>query len=148
MAEYIKNTGKERGARVRFILIKFMKKKIYNLLRWSEKYTKTDMVYLVNGGFWLNINQGVTSFSGLVMAIALGNILSPEIYGTYKFVLSVMTLLCIFSLNGMSNAIIRAVAMGAEKTIYDSIRTKMRWSVIGLAISIITSTFYIFAEQN
>jgi len=29
-----------------------MRSKIINLLRWTQKYTKTDIVYVVKGGSW------------------------------------------------------------------------------------------------
>jgi hypothetical protein len=40
-------------------MIEKIKNKIYNLLRWSEKYTKTDMVYPVRVA-WLTLSQSIS----------------------------------------------------------------------------------------
>jgi O-antigen/teichoic acid export membrane protein len=123
-------------------------KKIQFWLKWSEKYTKTDMVYLASSGLWINISQGFSTLSGLILVIALGNILPPETYGNYKFILSVVSILCISSLNGMSNAIVRSVSQGNESTIYPAIVSKAKWSIIGSIGSLFLSGYYFFINQN
>lgn len=42
--------------------------RIYKLLRWSQRYTRTDMVYLAKGGTWLSLAQGVATLAGLARA--------------------------------------------------------------------------------
>jgi hypothetical protein len=41
-----------------------LKYKAYTFLRWSERHTKTDMIYLTKGGFWLTLAQVISSASG------------------------------------------------------------------------------------
>ncbi len=48
-----------------------LKNKIYKGLKKSEKYTKTDMVYLTKGGFWLACGQIATAVSGLLLTLVL-----------------------------------------------------------------------------
>ncbi|HEX9608834.1 MAG TPA: oligosaccharide flippase family protein, partial [Candidatus Paceibacterota bacterium] len=95
-------------------MVERIKRAAYNVLRKSERYTKTDMVYLTKGGIWLSISQGVAMVTGLLVAIAFANLLTPETFGTYKFVLSLAGIIGAFSLTGMSTALIRSVANGQE----------------------------------
>ncbi len=64
-----------------------LRAKICNFLRWSEKYIKTDMIYLVKGGFWLTLGQIISSVSSLLLVIAFANLLPKETYGIYKYFL-------------------------------------------------------------
>ena len=65
--------------------MKNLKQKIYEFLRWSQKYTETDNVYLLKGGFWLIVNQIISISTGIVLYIAFANFLSPHDYGIYKY---------------------------------------------------------------
>ena len=58
-------------------MIQKIRNKAYNVLRWSEKYTKTDMLYLAKGGSWFTVGQVVSSSSVLLLAIAFANLLPP-----------------------------------------------------------------------
>jgi len=40
---------------------------LYKKLRLSEKYTRTDMVYIAKGGFWLTFGQSITSILSLIL---------------------------------------------------------------------------------
>jgi short subunit fatty acids transporter len=64
------------------------KSKLISLLRKSEKYTKTDMVYLLKGGFWLNLNNVISSGLSFVLSILFAKYVSKEAYGSYQFLIS------------------------------------------------------------
>src|SRR3990172_6841992 len=84
----------------------------YQLLRQSEDFLKTDMVYLTKGGFWLSLGHGVAMLAGFFISIAFANLFPKESFGTYKFILSMVAMLGAFSLTGIGVAITQAVARG------------------------------------
>ncbi len=118
--------------------------KIYNLLRWSEKYTKTDMVYLATGGFWLTIGQIVSTASSFLLAIAFANLLPKETYGVYRYILSTVGILSIPALAGMSTAATQAVARGYEGILIPAVKTKIKWGSLGSLASLAFAGYYYF----
>lgn len=115
----------------------------YHLLRWSERYFKTDMVYLAKGGFWLTISQILTSASSLILAIALANILPKDAYGSYKYILSLTGILSIFTLPGIETAVTQAIAKGLDGSFKTGLVAKLRWGVITAVISLLASGYYL-----
>ena len=91
-----------------------MQNYLYRILRWSERYTRTDMVYLAKGGFWTGVKRVFGIPLGIGLSIALANLLTPEDFGVYKFVLAFAGIITAFSLTGMSTAVMQAVAQGYE----------------------------------
>lgn len=120
-----------------------IKQIIYDLLRKSQKYTGTDNVYLAKGGFWLTLGQVVSVLSTFLLAIAFANLLSPENYGQYKYILSLLGILQIFSLVGMKKAVTQAVARGLEESFYSGFKTKLKWSICGSLVAIGLSAYYL-----
>lgn len=119
-----------------------MKALLYKLLRKSEKYTKTDMVYLAKGGFWLTLGQIVSSIASFLLAIAFANLLPKETYGTYKYILSILAILSITTLPGMGVAITQAVARGYDKSLSSALKLKIRWGLLGALASLGIATYY------
>ncbi len=128
-------------------MFKKIKAKLYNFLRWSEKYTKTDMVYLAKGGFWLTLGQFFVSISAFLLAIAYANLLPQEIFGTYKYILSIAGILGALSLTGMGTALIRSVAKGYEGTLQFAFWKNLKWSIFIIIFSILGSIYY-FLNDN
>ncbi len=124
-----------------------LKAHTHRLLRKSEKYFKTDMVYLAQGGFWLGLGQAISSLSALALAIAFANLVSPETYGTYKYILSIAGIFSIFTLPGLSTAVTRTSARGGEGVIHTATRTRVLFSLLGTLIALIGSTYY-FLNNN
>ncbi|TSD02426.1 MAG: polysaccharide biosynthesis protein [Parcubacteria group bacterium Athens0714_24] len=116
--------------------------KIYNILHWSEKYTRTDMVYLFRGGIWLFLGQIISSLSVFLLAIAFANLLPKETYGTYRYVLSMAGILGVFSLTGMGTAITRAVARGFEGILKKAFWIQMKWGLIMFFASLAVGIYY------
>ena len=100
------------------------KERFIRLLKWGEKYTKTDMVYLFHGGFWLTVGQVVTTLSVLALGIVFANVLPKDVYGTYKYLLAIAGIFSLFTLPGMNVALIRAVARGFGGSYYSAASTR------------------------
>jgi O-antigen/teichoic acid export membrane protein len=113
-------------------------------LRFLERYTRTDMVYLARGSFWLGIGQIVSSGAAFLASIAFANLLAPETFGIYKYILSINSLLLITTLAGMDSAVTQSVARGYEGTLALGVKTKMKWGVFGTIISLGIALYYFF----
>ncbi len=124
-----------------------LKTKLYNFLRWSEKYTKTDMVYLASGGFWLTLGYGINIIKGLTISVLMANLFPKESYGYYKFILSIFSLVGIFSLSGMSTAIIQSTARDLDGIFDKAIKVVRRWSWLG-SLSLLAAALYYFTKNN
>ncbi|MCB9798596.1 oligosaccharide flippase family protein [Candidatus Nomurabacteria bacterium] len=119
-----------------------MKQKLLELLKKTEKYTQTNMVYLAKGGSVLMANGIVGALTSLVTSIALSNLLPRETFGTYKYILSFITLLHLTTLPGMSVAVARSVARGYEGGVRAALRAMMQWGTVGSLIGLGISTYY------
>jgi len=124
-----------------------LREKVIELLRWSEKYTKTDMVYLAEGGFWLTTSKVIGIGASLLTSIAFANLLPEETYGIYRYVLSIMTLLVIPTLSGIDTALTRAVAKGYDNTFFPALKAKIKWGVLGSIASVALAGYY-FIQGN
>ncbi|MDD4332936.1 MAG: oligosaccharide flippase family protein [Patescibacteria group bacterium] len=129
-------------------MINKIKNKTYNLLRWSEKWMQTDMIYIAKGGFWLTLGQIISSASSFLLAIAFANLLPKETYGIYKYILSVAGILSIPTLSGINTAIIQAVARGYEGTFNRALKTKILWGILGGIASLFLAGYYYYLGNS
>jgi len=127
--------------------LNFLKAKTYHFLRWGEKYTKTDNIYLTKGGFWLTLGHGVAVLAGLVLTIGFANLLSKESFGTYKFILSLAGILSSFSLTGLSSVITRSVARGFEGSLKIGFLANLKWSFV-VFVGGFAGALYYFLNDN
>jgi len=128
-------------------MIYLLKERFTSLLRDSEKYTRTDMVYLARGGFWSFFSQIVGSLASFLVVLLLANFLSKEEFGQYRFVLSLISIIIILTLPGIDPAIIRSIA---RKTILDFpniVKTKIWWGLWSAGVSLLISGYY-FSRGN
>ncbi len=119
-----------------------IKNKAYKTLRWSERYTKTDMVYLAKGGSWLSGYQVLSSAAAFLLAIAFANLLPKEIYGQYKYVLSIVGIFTILTLPGITTSLVRSVARGFESSYLPALRAQIKWGLLASLGSILLAGYY------
>ena len=124
------------------IIIDKLKKKFSKLLSSTEKYSNIDMTYLVNGAFWLIMAKGIASISAFAVTILLTNLLPKEIFGQYRFVLSMLPILLIFTLPGIGTAVTRTVARGARIDLQTIVKTKIKWGFLGSLATLSTALYY------
>jgi O-antigen/teichoic acid export membrane protein len=119
------------------------KDRLYRLLRWSERYTRLDMVYFASGSFWQTFGQVGSSALSLLLVLAFANFLPKETYGTYRYLLSLAGILNIFTLSGMSQAVAQAVAQGREGVLRTAVRYQIKWNVILMLASWVLGVYYL-----
>lgn len=116
---------------------------LYRFLRWTERYTKTDMVYLGSAAGWMAISRGLGSILSLCLTFFLAALLTKEDFGSYRFVLSAFAIVTAFSLTGMNTAASQSVARGKEGVIRDGFYIGLRWSIPMTVLSFSTSAYYL-----
>lgn len=124
-----------------------LKTKTIALLRWSEKYTKTDMVHLASGGFWLLLSQTLVFLLSFALLWVFANFTSPETYGLYRFLITVVAILSIATLPGMRTALVRSVALHQSGIASKMIRYRIRWGLFGTLGGFLVATYY-FIQQD
>ncbi|MEN9614160.1 MAG: hypothetical protein RLZZ347_467 [Candidatus Parcubacteria bacterium] len=124
-----------------------MKQKAHQILKWSEHYLKTDMVYLTRGGFWLTVGQGTSSLLSLILATAFAHFISKEVYGNYKYILSLTGMFSMFSLTGIGTALVRSIAKGYDGTLRYNFWLNIRWSIIIFLGSLVSSLYYFYNDN-
>lgn len=124
-----------------------IRQKIASVFNTGDRMLKTDTRYLTKGGFWLSVGQVVAMFSGLFLSLAFAHLFSKESFGTYKFVLSIVGVISIFSLSEMTTAVTRAVARGFDGALRQGFRSNLKWSV-GIFITGIAVAGYYYINAN
>lgn len=125
-----------------------IKSKVVFGLKWLSSYTKTDMVYLVKGSFWINANTIITNGLAFVLSILFAHFVSKETYGTYQFIISMSGILGGLTLMGMNNAVTGAVARGFDGTLRASIAEQMRFLYIPLLVGFAGAIYYLFFNNT
>lgn len=119
----------------------------YRLLHQSDKFFKADMVYLAKGNFWQMSGQVITSILSLGLAVLFANLLPKETYGLYKYILSLAGILNIFTLTGMNQAIVQAVANGNDGAFKTSVKYQLKWNSMQLVAFWILGSYYFFNDN-
>ncbi|MBT3419271.1 MAG: oligosaccharide flippase family protein [Candidatus Magasanikbacteria bacterium] len=125
----------------------FLRNKIYSLLRFTEKYTKTDMVYLTKGGFWLSLGQVFNALGGFLTLYIFSTFAPQHVFGTYQYVLSIVSVLYVFALPGIATALTRAFAKGVDGVLIRAIRMKLLWGISASILSLLLALYY-FINSN
>lgn len=120
-----------------------IKQTILNLIEKLSKIFKIDLKYLARGGSLLTIVQLSSAFFGFLMTLAYANYLSPEVFGTYKYVLAAYTIITLFSLPGIDSAMIETISRGNQGAMWHGLRTKFKWGFLG-SLACLIYAFYNF----
>ncbi len=139
------------NARVYGIVVLFMeadpKSWLYRVLRALEPYVKTDLVYLAKGGSLLFINQVVSALAMLALAVVFANLVPKEVYGQYKYILSLAGLLTTFSLTGLAISVVQSVAEGNHGEMPIAFRASLKGSIPMAIVGFLSGAYY-FVHGN
>lgn len=124
-----------------------IKIKIYNWLRWSEQYTKTDMVYFAKSNFWLTFGRLIATISGFALTVAFANLFSPVDFGFYKYILAAAGIISALSLNGLGAAVLKAIGKGQKHVVPQVFKIGIIWS-LPASIMALGGSLYYFLNGN
>ncbi|MBI5405849.1 oligosaccharide flippase family protein [Candidatus Kaiserbacteria bacterium] len=116
--------------------------RLITFLRWSQKYTKTDMVYLASRSGLGVIAQVTISLATLAFAVVVGHYLPKETYGEYKYVLSIIAILSLFSLNSIGGAVFQSTAKGYTGALHQGFWANIRWSFFVFSGALALALYY------
>lgn len=120
-----------------------MNQNLYKFLRWSQKYTGTDMVYVARSGFWevtKVIGVTITTFAAM---FAFARWVPQEVYGAYRYILSIIAILAIASLPGIDTSLVRAIARGKHGMFKRATMTRLKWGIIPAIASVGIAGWYL-----
>ncbi len=121
-----------------------LKTQTKKILLWSEKYTRTDMLYVAKGGFWILSEKVVFSLVGILSMLAFANFLDKESFGIYQYVITVFSILLLTTLPGMNSAVNISTAKGYEGIYLKALREKIKWGLLGTLFSFSLGMYYFF----
>lgn len=124
-----------------------LKQHTYAILRKSERYFKTDMVYLAKGGFWLTLGQIATAGASFLLSIAFANLVPKMVYGNFRYITSIAASISALSLTGLGTAMVPSVARGNEGVLRTSFWVNIRWSVLLVVVAFAGSAYYYINEN-
>ena len=124
-----------------------LQKKGTELLRWSEKYTKTDMIYLFNSMGWVFLGQIMTTVTALVVLVVLANVLSKEVLGEYRLIVSACLMLLAFALPGMNVALPQSIAKKHSGDLDLATRNRIFWGALGSIPATGIGVYYLYIQN-
>lgn len=112
------------------------------IVDWLGTSLGVDADYFVRGGIYGFIQQGVGLICGLVIVYAFGHFVSPAVFGEYNLMLSIISLLAVVSLPGMSMAVLQSVGQSYDRSLVGAVRMRLKWSFMGVPILLGLAYYY------
>ncbi|MFZ5559783.1 MAG: oligosaccharide flippase family protein [Patescibacteria group bacterium] len=124
-----------------------LKSIISKILIKSQKFTGTDIVYIATQGSYLTIGNIISFAASFLLAMVFARLLPKETYGEYRYILSIMTMIGIFALPGMDDALLQAVAKRFEGCFKKAFKEKIRWGILGSLTCLIIAGYFFFKNN-
>ncbi len=128
-------------------MISSLKSLLRPILLKIQHKIKLDVFYIARGGFWITLSYFIGALLSLASSIAFANFLPKEIFGVYKYALTIIGTLTVFSLSGMGPAISRAVARGHEGVLLTAVRRQLKWN-LGFVLATLGTAIYYYLNDN
>lgn len=117
--------------------------------KWLETLGRQmgfDLLYFATNGFWITIRQVLVACSSLAMIATLSHSVDLEVFGKYQLILSVVSLVMVFSLPGMSTALVQAIAQGKDGFYADAFHRSVWMSLIGSVLLFLLGFYYFMQD--
>lgn len=124
-----------------------IKERVVRFLRWTEKFTETDMIYATKGSFWIIFGRVGLFLIAFLKMLVFGHWLDQGTYGIYSFIISMAGILAIFTLPGLGTSLIKAIAKKKDGTFPLAVKESIKYSLLGSLASLVAASWYLY-NQN
>jgi O-antigen/teichoic acid export membrane protein len=112
-----------------------------------QGFTKTDNIYLATQGSLLAVGNIVSMLASFLLAMTFARLLPKETYGDYRYLISIITMIGIFALPGIDDALLQAVANKFEGCIKKAFKKRLKWAMLGSLICLIIAVVFFFKND-
>ena len=114
------------------------------LLIRSQDLTGTDNVYIAKQGFWSTFGFAANSLLSFAVVWSFANFLPKELYGTYKYLLSLVASITFLALSGINTAVAQAVSRGQHRALEYAVRFQLKWNLMFISVGIAIGGYYLY----
>ena len=125
-----------------------LKTTVQNSIDRGNAFFRTDLRYLLHGGFWLTLAKFITGASSFVSSIVFANLIPKEIYGLYRFVLSYLSVLALPTLASVDTSLTKSVGRGYAGSIVPAFFAKVRFGLLAGFASLGFAGYYFFQNNH
>lgn len=118
------------------------------MMKYLERHTKIDLSYLAHSVSWSLVGQLASSLSAFALSLVISRYVPLEVYGNYKYVISMVGLLGAFSLTGIGTALLQSVARGYDGALIESFTASIRWSVAVFLGALALGAYYLLLGNS
>lgn len=107
-----------------------------------------DAHYFAKHSFYVLLGHGVSIVRGIIAGYFVARFFSKEVYGEYQFILSVVGMLTLFGLPGLSTPVARAWSRGEEFSLEKVKSFHLKFCLIGSAILLGSMPFLAYYDRT
>ncbi len=114
---------------------------IDKFLIFTQRFTKTDNIYLARSGFWIALATIVANVLGMVLAVSFARLSTKEVFGQYQGILALIDTFLILSFPAINTALMEAVAKGNEGSVWLALKKRFTYSFLGSLVFLLLAIY-------
>ncbi len=111
-------------------------------------HLKVDLRYVIRGLSWLSTSQAVTILTSFLLSIAFANLITPEVYGIYRYLITIGGIVAISTLSGLNISFTTSVAQGKDGDWSRVVKTKFLSGLLGTFGGLCLAAYYLLQANN
>lgn len=116
------------------------------MIKEESKILKFDKV-IFNNSIYTIIGLLISYTVSLITSVIITRFVSKEIYGNYRFIISVFAIFSIFTIPGLRTGLFKSISQNYDGTYNKSLRFSLKFSIIGIISLIIFGLILSFNDK-
>ncbi len=94
---------------------------------------------------YVTIGRSVSFIASLAVVMVMAAHIPRDVVGSYNYLMATLSIISLFTLPGMNNALVRAVAQGHDGSVWPMLRARLRWGTLGALVTALIGAGFLFA---